>query len=152
MNEAQLLQSIVGSTVSHSWREHSWLYLELNDLTEGRLLKDGARGNPRGDVSIFAGYSWRIERTSSILGGSEDTTKRRCMLAKLLIGKTIENVQISSHVSELSLRFSSGLWLSTFTTGRGDPDWDISFRRPNLGTLGCVKTKLKLVSEAPRAG
>lgn len=125
--------------VSHIWFGiGSALFLELGALSEGRWRKDGAEGNPQGEVTVVADFGWRVERQRSILGASGDSKRRQVSSSGKLLGTTILSVQLVGRIPELQLQFSNGLWLATFTRYEGQPTWSVLFRAQGLGAL-CIK-------------
>lgn len=147
MDSTHTLESLVGCHIAHAWLSHSALYLELAPLSPGRDLKNGGRGNPRGQMSIFAGYEWRVERPMSILGGSSSNPRSRHSVIAKLIGQTIESVQSVGQVPELKVHFSSGLALVTFATDTGQPDWGVHFNVEPGGYLSVKRGKVKFVGK-----
>ena len=133
------LELLTGKVISHAWLGHgSVLFLELGELSAGDVRKDGSKGNGKGEITIFIGYDWRIERKGSILGGSNDSKKRFNSFAKKLVGKTILLASTTGRIPELQLQLSDGLWVGTFSHEKGQPEWDVGFCKPDLGYL-CVK-------------
>ena len=123
MEEAEArLSELEGSEVTHAWRSHgSAIFLELGSLSEGD-------GNSRGEQSIMIEWSWRFEGQSSILFGSFDDNEKIDKFPEIVVGKTIEKVSFFSRLSEIEIQFSDKLWLLTFATSEGDPDWSIRFK------------------------
>ena len=131
------LDLVIGREVSHTWfGDYSSLYLELGELTAKRR-KDGTAGNPEGEITLYAGFDWRVERPRSILGGSKSERKQWPILAKRLEGATVRAVAITGRLPELIVSLSNGLTLATFNSSDGQPDWVVSFNRLGLGHL-CV--------------
>ena len=81
----------------------------------------------KGEVTIFAGYDWRLERKASIAAGSGDSLRKRSAVADSLLGTTVSFAGVTGRIPELQLAFSNGIWLSTFATQQGQPDWSVSF-------------------------
>lgn len=125
------LDSLVGHTVSHVWfGDYSALYLELAELTPSKLIRrDGSLGNPRGEFTVYAGFDWRIERPRSIYGSRDCTRRRQRSITAKLLGTRVTSASVYGRLPELQIGFSSGMWLTTFGLGSGDPDWSVSFRR-----------------------
>ena len=132
------LDLIIGQVVSHTWfGDYASLYLELGELTAKRR-KDGTEGNPVGEITLYAGFGWRVERPKSILGGSKSPRTQWPVLAKKLKGATVLSAETRGHLPELLVRLSNGLTLATFNAYRWQPEWTISFNKLGLGHL-CVK-------------
>jgi len=133
------LSMLIGKAVSHTWfGDYAALYLEIGDLTEGEIRRDGSCGNPIGEITLYAGFDWRIERKQSILGGSKNSTRRRLSLSNKLIGASIISAELLGRIPELQLTLSNSLWLVTFNSYNGQPDWSVSFNSLRLGHL-CVE-------------
>lgn len=147
MSHETSLELIHGKKVSHVWLAGSALYIELGELSPGKLYKNGHVGNPRGEIGLFAGYGWRLERARSIVGGSDCTTRKRNSITRALLNSTIEEVIISSRIPELQIRFSSGLWLATFSPDPGQPCWAIEFSALGLGFLSVERGKVHFSSK-----
>ena len=138
MMEKPSLDLIIGRAVSHTWfGDYSSLHLELGKLTPS-WRKDGTAGNPKGEITLYAGFGWRVERPRSILGGSKSERTQWSVLAKKFEGATVQSVEMTGRLPELLVGLSNGLTLVTFNAYRGQPDWTISFRKLGLGHL-CVK-------------
>ena len=50
-------------------------------------------------------------------------------MAQELLGRTLDSAEYFGRVPELQLCFSRGLWLSTFSLAKGQPDWSVAFRQ-----------------------
>jgi hypothetical protein len=133
------LDSLLGAVIAHTWfGDYSFLYLELGELTPSRRRDGTAGNNPVGEIAVYAGFSWRVERPRSILGGSGSPRKRWPVLAKGLEGATVVSADLTGRIPELSVGLSNGLTLVTFTAYNGQPEWTISFNKLRLGNL-CVR-------------
>jgi hypothetical protein len=139
----QFFKLLSGQRVSHAWLSHSALYLELGRLSPGRKLKSGGMGNSRGQLSIFAGYEWRVERPLSIIGGSGSKPRRRSTVVSKLVGQTIESVGTSGRIPELRIEFSAGLSLVTFSNDCAQPDWAVHVNEGNCGYFEVRRGKLR---------
>jgi hypothetical protein len=130
--------------VSHVWLgDFSALYLELGALNPSRRRRrDGSKGHPRGEITIYAGFSWRIERGSSIVAGSSSAPSRRLASLKRLRGAKVTAAKYVSRLPELQLRFSNGLWLLTGSTFEGQPQWSISINARRITSIDVVRGKL----------
>ena len=125
------LDSLVGHTVSHVWfGDYSALYLELGELRPSKLTRpDGSLGNPVGEFTVYAGFDWRIERPKSVYGSRDCARRRQRSITAKLLGTIVTTASVYGRLPELQIGFSSGMWLTTFGLGRGDPDWSVSFGR-----------------------
>ena len=140
------LDSLVGHTVSHIWfGDYSALYLELGELTPSKLIRrDGSSGNPRGEFTVYTGFDWRIERPRSVYGSRDCTRRRQKTITAKLLGTRVTSAGVYGRLPELQIGFSSGMWLTTFGIGRGDPDWSVSFRRPSVLYLCITRGRLSV--------
>ena len=140
------LDSLVSHTVSHVWfGDYSALYLELGELTPSKLIRrDGSPGNPLGEFTVYAGFDWRIERPRSVYGSRNCTRRRQRSITAKLLGTRVTSASVYGRLPELQIRFSSGMWLTTFGLGRGDPDWSVSFRHPSTLHLCTTNGKLSV--------
>ena len=118
------INELKGEVVSHVWRGHgSSLFLEL-----GKLENNSKTNNPQGEQTVIMEWSWRVEETNSIVAGSWSDNNEIDDILVLLKGKTIEDVAYFGRLSELSIKLSENLWLLSFMTEKGDPEWAIKFR------------------------
>ena len=136
MIQKPTIAEICGLKVSTTWfGDYSALYLELGKLTP-KWRKDGSAGHPLGEITLYAGFGWRVEGPRSIRGGSKSSRTQWVLLAKKLEGATIQQAEATGRIPELAVGFSNGLWLVTFDSYGGQPEWSISFNRSKQGHLG----------------
>ncbi|WP_126665459.1 hypothetical protein [Croceibacterium ferulae] len=149
-DEAHLLdkykQALQGISVSHAWRGHgSAIFLEFGKLTP-KLREDGTTGNPDGELSLMIEWSWRIEEADYIACGSSSEEKVwRPWLAKL-IGKVVLDVTLFGRLPELMLTLTDDLYLSSFMTAEGHPEWALIDHR-NGGLPALVSLHGRIGSE-----
>jgi len=118
------LSELDGATVSHAWRGHgSALFLEL-----GQLEESPKGNNPNGEQTIMIEWSWRVEGKNSIIVGSWSENEDIDRVPELVIGKTLEKVEFFGRLPEISIKFNSALWLLTFMTVEGNPEWSIKLK------------------------
>jgi len=132
MNPDSLLSDLVGKPVAHVWfGDYSALYLELGVLTASdRKRRDCSVLNLCGEISIYAGFDWRIERPRSIFGSRDCSRRRQNSMSTGLLGSTITAVSTFGRIPELQVGFSNGQWIATFSLTPGNPEWQVSFRTP----------------------
>ena len=130
MKHETLLTDLIGMPVSHVWfSDYSVFYLELGILTPNeKRRRDGSQMNPRGQMATYAGFDWRIERPLSIFCSRDSSRRQRESICQSLVGTKITEATPFGRIPELSVGFSSGVWLTTFGLSRGDPDWRVSFK------------------------
>jgi hypothetical protein len=115
------LSELCGATVSHAWRGYgSALFLEL-----GKLEENPKRKNSFGEQTIMIEWSWRVEGKNSIIVGSWSENEDIDKVPELFIGKTLEKVEFFGRLPEISIKFNSALWLLSFMTEEGNPEWSI---------------------------
>ena len=132
MSHEKILTGLVGLPVSHVWfSDHSVVYLELGDLKPNPKQRgDGSQMNPNGEMSIYCGYDWRIEDHNSIVCSRDNPDKTRKNVFESLKDTEVIEVGLFGRIPELSVGFSSGLWLATYGLSEGDPDWTVTRRDP----------------------
>ena len=118
------LSELEGAVVSHAWRGHgSALFLEL-----GQLEENPKGNNPKGEQTIMIEWSWRVEGKNSIIVGSSSENEEIDKVPELVIGKALENVEFFGRLPEISIKFNNALWLLTFMTEEGSPEWSIKLK------------------------
>jgi hypothetical protein len=131
---ADLIAVVVGRKVSHVWKGHgSTIYLELGVLTASTLTrKDGSSGNPSGEITIGVDGGWRIESEERIVCGSSSENIGVFSGVSKLVDRTICGIDFLGRLPELQISFSGGLYLASFMTAEGGPDWEIMDRRESV--------------------
>jgi hypothetical protein len=124
--------------ISHAWLgDYSALYLELGALKDNTATRrDGAKRNPRGEVTVYAGFQWRIEREHSIVGGSGSSPETVESITAGLVGRTISSASTWGRLPELFLDLSDDHFLLTSATSESQPEWTVSFTGRCAGHLG----------------
>lgn len=117
--------ALISQPLSALWRGHgSAIFLEFGRLSP-QVRRDGSAANPRGGYTVMIEWSWRIERENSILCGSWSDEGGWEPTFRTLIGQTVEDVSIYGRLPELSIALTSGLYVVSFMTAEGQPDWCI---------------------------
>ena len=144
MNPESLLPELLGKPVSHVWfGDYSALYLEVGELTASdSTRRDGTACNPRGEMCIYAGFDWRIERPRSIFGSRDCSRRRQHSMCTGLQGATITSASTFGRIPELQIGFSNGLWIASFSLYPGNPQWFVSFHKPSTIHLCTQNGKL----------
>ena len=149
MDVTSVLASPLGLNVSRPWMsDHGVLYLELGNLRKVRLSthrRDGSRDTTKGRVTLFAGYSWRLDGPRSIYGSNRSSPHRRDKLVASMLGRQVVSLKTTGAVPELEITLSHGLTLRTFNADAGQPDWTISLNERPAIHLTVKGGKLKLV-------
>lgn len=73
-------------------------------------------------------WSWRVEQARSIQFGSWSSNRIMDLRIPLLQKRRLEEISLFGRLPELSVRLSRGLWLSSFMTTDGQPDWTVFLR------------------------
>jgi len=94
--------------------------LEIGELTYSKKGKQ-----PSGKYSISIEWSWRIEDGNSIALGSWSENEEINKIKELLKDQTITKLNYFGRLKEIELELSNGLWLLSFATSEGDPQWTV---------------------------
>jgi len=83
-------------------------------------------------------WSWRIEEERSIMCGSwSDEALWEPSFSRLL-GQQVEDIRTFGRLPEIQLCLSGGLYVASFMTGEGDPEWTLFDRRGSSSiAVGC---------------
>lgn len=118
--------------VSHVWfSDHSICYLELGALAPGRMRKNGAVGNPRGEATVFMGYDWFI-KGSDFEFSRKDLHPQQDKLDALtnkIVGASIESASLSGGGNELEISLSVGYKIASISPDNDGPDWSVTFNK-----------------------
>ena len=127
MEFSELVRPMIGSRISQVWRGcGSAIFLEFGELREERYpTKNGRRKTLVGQFTISIEWSWRVERARSIAFGSWSTDRIITKRLQTLLGRSIESLTLFGRVPELQLALSDGLWLTSYMTSHGQPEWAV---------------------------
>ncbi len=129
------IELLIGKALSHVWRGYgSAIFLEFGVLTP-RLGRDGEKVGEMGDITIGIEWSWRIERSRSIIAGSWSEEKTRVRVIPGLIGSTVTHMKLFGELPEISISLSSGHRVVSFMTAEGQPSWAVTMNRPSPRSL-----------------
>jgi hypothetical protein len=121
--------ALIGLPLSDVWRGGgSSIFLQFGHLTP-RTRHSGKPGNPTGELELMIQWSWRIESTSSILCGSWSEEHLWEPAFNLLRNKVIVEISIAGRLPEIVVALTEGLYVSSFMTAEGDPQWALFDRR-----------------------
>lgn len=117
--------------VSQAWRGYgSAIFLEFGALTP-RSNRDGTPGNPDGELSLMIEWSWRIEEAGHIVCGSWGNEELWEPWLKKLVGRVVLDVEVFGRLPEVMLSLSGHVYLASFMTAEGDPQWVLIDHREN---------------------
>ncbi len=128
----ELTRPIIGMPVSHVWRGYgSAIFLEIGKLTREKLQRKDGRELllVRGQYGIMIEWSWRVEHPQSIYFGSWSTDQIINNRLNGLKDKTILALEIEGRLPELVVQLSGGLWVHSFATSEGQPEWCLFLNR-----------------------
>ncbi len=140
-NVTELIEHLSAATfgmpVSHVWRGYgSALFLEFGRLSarlgkdgSPRLRRDGSPGNPLGEVTLMIEWSWRIEDEHSIICGSWSDEELWQPSFERLVGRVVTGLTTFGRLPEVAVALSGGLYVASFMTANGDPEWALTDRR-----------------------
>jgi len=90
-------------------------------------------------------WSWRIEDTVSILCGSWSQEHLWEPTFDLLRNKVVVELPVVGRLPEIVVALTENLYVSSFMTAEGDPQWSLFDRRGGtLRTLSVQEERLKL--------
>lgn len=130
---------LLGMPVSHAWRGYgSAIFLEFGELVRGD------RKNPLGESSAMLEWSWRVEKKKSVFFGSFSGERKIANGLQALVGRQIVNVAVEGRLPELILSVSGGIWVHSFTTVEGHPEWTLF-----LPDRNCLSSRLGRIESEP---
>ena len=110
-----------GQVISYVWRgSGSAIFLEL-----GALRKNSNGKAQAGEITVSIEWSWRIENRNSIILGSWSEPDEINKVIDILKGHRIKKVSFFARLKELEIELENDIWLSSFATVEGDPEWSI---------------------------
>ena len=139
--------ALVSLPLSHLWRGYgSAIFLEFGRLTPSAgTRRDGAALDPRGEFGLMIQWSWRIENATSILCGSWSEEFLWGPTFDLLRNKVVQELSVVGRLPEIAIVLAGDLYVSSFMTAEGDPQWALFDRRGGaLRTLSVSEGRLKL--------
>lgn len=116
-------EPLIGLPLSHLWRGYgSAIFLEFG-LLAPRVRRNGTPGNPRGEFSLMIQWSWRIENATSIVCGSWSKEPLWKPTFDLIRNKVVTELSVVGRLPEIVVSLSESLYVSSFMTAEGDPQW-----------------------------
>ena len=120
ITEKQFYESIkpfLGLRINRSWKGHgSALFLEVGKLKSGK-----------GELTIMIEWSWRVEKDNSIWFGSWSEEETIVDNIPKLSSYELKSVSLFSRLPELSISLSDNIWVNSFSTVEGNPEWGVIF-------------------------
>jgi hypothetical protein len=137
---------LMGLPLSHLWRGYgSAIFLEFGRLTP-RSRRSGEAGNPSGELGLMIQWSWRIENRVSILCGSWSEEHLWEPTFDLLRKKPVVELSVVGRLPEIVVVLTEELYVSSFMTAEGDPQWSLFDRRGgSLRTLSVLEGSLRTI-------
>jgi hypothetical protein len=90
-------------------------------------------------------WSWRVEDANSILCGSWSEEPLWKPTFDLLRNKTVAELSVVGRLPEIVISLSESLYVLSFMTAEGDPQWTLFDRRyATLRTLSVLEGRMKL--------
>jgi hypothetical protein len=134
IDEANLLvRPLVGMPISLPWKGHgSAIFLELGNLAP---LERPRQRRQNGQVTIYVGWDWRVEKGSRVLFGSSNSKPEIEDGIDALTGVTIQNISIQGFVPELAIEFSNGARMMSAAMRTDTSEWSI--RLPGAVWISC---------------
>jgi hypothetical protein len=115
-------------SLSHAWRGYgSAIFFEFGKLNYGDTK------NPKGEASAMLEWSWRIEKKKSVFFGSFSGVRKIANGLQSLIGSEVLDVAVEGRLPELVISLSGSVWIHSFTTVEGHPEWTLFL--PNRNCL-----------------
>ena len=139
--------ALIGLPLSYLWRGYgSAIFLKFGHLTPSTQTRlNGTARNPRGELGLMIQWSWRIENAASILCGSWSNEPLWEPTFDLLRNKVVAELSVVGRLPEIVVALTESLYVSSFMTAEGDPQWALFDRRGEaLRTLSVDDGRLKL--------
>jgi len=106
-------EPFIGKRVTRVWQGNgSAIFFEFGELTENK-----------GELTAMIERSWRVENEEEIEFGSWSEDSEFPILLQKLIGLTLQRISFQSRLPELVLELSESIWVCSFSTVEGDPEW-----------------------------
>ena len=143
--------ALLSKPLSAVWRGHgSAIFLEFGRLSP-QAKRDGTAGNSQGELTVMIEWSWRIESADEIVCGSWSDEDGWEDAFQSLIGREVQDVSLYGRLPELSIALVGGLYVASFMTAEGQPEWTIFDRSSVQRTCGWIEVREGKVCEALEA-
>lgn len=70
-------------------------------------------------------WSWRVESAGAIRFGSWSSERRITTGVQALAGRRVVDLSVTGRLPELVISLSGGLWVHSFMTAEGQPEWTV---------------------------
>ena len=115
-----LVRPLIGMPLSQAWEGHgSAVFFEFGNLSK----EDSDAKAHKGEATIMIEWSWRIEHPKSILFGSFSSQQKIKNGLNNLEGLDVVDVAICGSLPELVVQLTRGIWIHSFSTVEGQPQW-----------------------------
>jgi hypothetical protein len=133
IDEANLrLAQLADMSVSAVWKGYGTaIFLELGNLSP----VDQRRG-PKGEVTIYISWDWRVEKGNRVMFGSSNSSPEMADGIATLVGLTVKGATIQGMVPELLIAFSDEARLQSAAMCTDTSEWDVSL--PGNIWISCV--------------
>jgi hypothetical protein len=119
----ELSRCLIGLRITKPWHGYgSAIFIELGKLTLEKWKNNEAEF---GEACVGIEWSWRVERKRSIAFGSWSGERKMNSGIESLIGRRVEEVVLVGRLPEIMVQMSGGLWLHSFMTAEGKPEWRV---------------------------
>lgn len=143
--------ALLSKPLSAVWRGHgSAIFLEFGRLSP-QVKRDGTAGNSQGELTVMIEWSWRIESEDEIVCGSWSDEDGWEDAFQPLIGREVQDVLLYGRLPELSIALAGGLYVASFMTAEGQPEWTIFDRSSEQRTCGWIEVREGKVCETLEA-
>lgn len=133
--------ALLSQPLSAVWQGHgSAILLEFGRLSP-HVRRDGKAGNSQGDFTVMIQWSWRIESEDAIVCGSWSDEESWERAFKSLIGREVQDISIYGRLPELSIALAGGLYVTSFMTAEGQPEWTIFDHRSEQQKCGWIEVR-----------
>ena len=133
IDEANLkLELLAAMPVSAAWMGYgTTIFLEL-----GNLSLEDRRRSPKGEVTIYVSWDWRVEKGNRVLFGSSNSSPEMAGGIATLVGLNIDCATIEGRVPELAIVFSNGVRLQSAAMCTDTSEWSVSL--PGNIWISCI--------------
>jgi hypothetical protein len=138
-----LVKPIIGLPVSRAWRGGGSVFgLDVGKLFKCHLFDE--EWTEVGRFGVLIEWSWRIESSRTIVCGSRSQEGTINKGIASLQGRTIQEINLTNRLPEISIRLSGNRWLQSLSTVEAQPRW-VTFIRDDRGQarawLTCAQGK-----------